>query len=64
MGEILLMGLVLVVVYLLAHWLTLAVERYVDRPLGGWRTAVFFVVFLVMLLVAIQIVSRLPGVSG
>lgn len=34
--------LVLVVVYLLAHWLTLAVERYVDRPLGGWRTVVFF----------------------
>ncbi|MDT8448956.1 MAG: hypothetical protein RQ847_02165 [Wenzhouxiangellaceae bacterium] len=59
--EILLMGLVVVAVYFVAHHITMAVDRAAARPLGAWRSAVFFVAFLALLLAAIAIRGWLVG---
>ena len=48
--EILLMGLAVVVIYLVSHKLTMAIDRRWQGALGAWRSAVFFVVFLALLL--------------
>ena len=48
--EILLMGLAVVVIYLVSHKLTMAIDRRWEGGLGVWRSGVFFVVFLALLL--------------
>ena len=50
--EILLMGLLVVVPYLVSHQLTMMIDRRWEGRLGAWRSAVFFVVFLALLLLA------------
>ncbi|MEX2498083.1 MAG: hypothetical protein WD397_04310 [Wenzhouxiangellaceae bacterium] len=55
-SEILLMGLAVVVIYLIAHKLTMAIDRRWAGALGAWRSAVFFVVFLALLLLASALV--------
>lgn len=50
LGEILLMGLVVVVIYVVSHTVTMAIDRRWSGGLGAWRSAVFFVVFLALLL--------------
>lgn len=62
MLEILLLGLVVVVIYLVSHFLVTKAELMVGVPLGYWRTVVFFVVFLGLLLAALELMPRLlPG---
>lgn len=62
MLEILLLGLVVVVIYLVSHFLVTRAETMVGVPLGYWRTVVFFVVFLGLLLAALEVMPRLfPG---
>lgn len=56
-----LFGLLLVAFYLIAHTVTVRVERWRGEPLGGWRGLVFFCVFLALLLTAIELVPRLFG---
>lgn len=48
--EVLLMGLVVVVIYLVSHKATITVDRRWKGGLGAWRSVVFFVLFLTMLL--------------
>lgn len=48
--EILLMGLAVVVIYLVSHKATIMIDRRWKGGLGAWRSAVFFVLFLTMLL--------------
>jgi hypothetical protein len=65
MLEILLLGLVVVVVYLVSHFLVIKAEAMVGTPLGYWRTVVFFVVFLGLLLGALELMPRLlPGATS
>lgn len=54
--EILLMGLVVVVVYLISHQLTMMIEQRWKGGLGAWRSGAFFVIFLVLLLLASTLV--------
>jgi hypothetical protein len=62
MLEILLLGLVVVVVYLVSHFLVTKAEAMAGVQLGYWRTVLFFVVFLGLLLAAIELMPRLlPG---
>lgn len=65
MLEILLLGLVVVVIYLVSHFLVTKAEAMAGVQLGFWRTVVFFVVFLGLLLAAIELMPRLlPGASA
>lgn len=62
MLEILLLGLVVVVIYLVSHFLVTKAEAMAGVQLGYWRTVLFFVVFLGLLLAAIELMPRLlPG---
>jgi hypothetical protein len=62
MLQIMLLGLLVVVVYLLSHLLVTRAERWVGVPLGHWRTAIFFVVFLGLLLAGLELLPRFfPG---
>ncbi len=65
MLQILLLGLVVVVIYLVSHFLVTKAEAMAGVQLGYWRTVAFFVVFLGLLLVALEIMPRLlPGMSA
>lgn len=59
--EILLMGLVVVVIYLVSHKATMAIDRRWNGELGAWRSAVFFVVFLALLLLASVFIKGVPA---
>lgn len=62
MLEILLLGLVVVVIYLVSHFVVTRAEAVAGVQLGYWRTVVFFVVFLALLLAAMELMPRLmPG---
>ncbi len=65
MFQILLLGLVVVVIYLVSHFLVTKAEAMAGVQLGYWRTVVFFVVFLGLLLAALEFIPRLfPGMAG
>lgn len=61
MSQILLMGLVVIVVYLASHYGVMAIESSLGRELGLWRSVIFFVLFLMLILAAGQL---LPGMFG
>lgn len=64
MLEILLLGLLVVVIYLVTHFLVTKAEAMAGTPLGLWRTVVFFVVFLALLLAALELLRRFfPGLA-
>lgn len=50
MAEILLFGLLLVIAYFIAHYAVMFLEKRAGRALGIWRTAWFFLIFLVLLM--------------
>lgn len=58
MLQILLFGLVVVVIYLVSHFVVTKAEAMAGVQLGYWRTVVFFVVFLGLLLAAIEVLPR------
>lgn len=65
MLQILLLGLLVVVIYLVSHFIVTKAEAMAGAPLGYWRTVVFFVVFLGLLLAALELLPRfVPGVGG
>jgi Na+-transporting NADH:ubiquinone oxidoreductase subunit NqrE len=64
MLEILLLGLAVVVIYLVTHFLVTKAEAMAGVPLGYWRTVMFFVVFLGLLLAVMQILPRLLPETG
>lgn len=64
MAQILLMGLLVVVVYLASHYSVMALERRLGRGLGAWRTVIFFGVFLLLIIIAMQLVPLLLGGEG
>jgi hypothetical protein len=65
MLQILLLGLVVVVIYLLSHFLVTKAELMAGVQLGYWRTVLFFVVFLGLLLAALELMPRFfPGMAG
>jgi hypothetical protein len=64
MLEILLLGLAVVVIYLVTHFLVTKAEAMAGVPLGYWRTVMFFVVFLGLLLTVMQILPRLLPETG
>ncbi|HRQ66313.1 MAG TPA: hypothetical protein PKZ76_15865 [Xanthomonadaceae bacterium] len=61
MLEILLLGVLVVAIYLIAHVVTQQAERWRGEPLGVWRTVIFFCVFLGLLLVAMHVTPMLLG---
>jgi hypothetical protein len=61
MMEILLFGLVVVVVYFISHHAVMAIERRHGKPLGGWRSAWFFLIFLGLVILAQLILRALTG---
>jgi hypothetical protein len=62
--EIALLGLVVVVVYLGSHAIVIRIERWWGQPLGFWRTALFFCVFLVLALAAFEFIPRMLDGDG
>jgi hypothetical protein len=64
MLEILLMGVLVVAVYLIAHAVTQQAERWRGRPLGGWRSVIFFCVFLGLLLMGMQLIQLALAASA
>lgn len=64
MLQILIFGVVVVLVYLLSNFLVIKAEAVAGVQLGYWRTVAFFVVFLSLLLIAMQLLPRLvPGMA-
>ena len=61
MMEILLFGLVVVVVYFITHHAVMAIERRHGKPLGGWRSAWFFLIFLALVVIAQLLLRALTG---
>lgn len=61
MLEIALFGLVVVMIYFIAHHATMRIEAGCGKPMGAWRSAVFFTIFLVLMLIAIQVQRLLTG---
>lgn len=61
MPEIILFGLVLLVAYFIAHYTVMAIERRYGKPLGGWRMAWFFLIFLALILAAQNLFPLLLG---
>jgi hypothetical protein len=65
MLQILLLGLVVVVIYLVSHFLVTKAEAMAGVQLGYWRTILFFVVFLGLLLAALELMPRFfPGMAA
>lgn len=65
MLEILFFGLIVVVVYMVSHFLVTRAEAMAGVHLGYWRTVLFFVVFLGLLLAAIELMPPLlPGAAS
>jgi hypothetical protein len=64
MLEILLFGLIIVAVYMVSHFLVTRAEAMAGVQLGYWRTVLFFIVFLGLLLAALELVPPLlPGAA-
>lgn len=62
MLQILLLGLLVVVIYFVSHFLVVKAEAMAAVPLGYWRTVLFFVVFLALMLAALELAPRFfPG---
>jgi hypothetical protein len=61
MMEILLFGLVVVVVYFISHHAVMTIERRHGKPLGAWRSAWFFLIFLGLVILAQLILRALTG---
>jgi hypothetical protein len=61
MLQILLMGVAVVAIYLIAHVVVTAIERRHGKALGFWRSILFFVVFLTLMLIATQLVPVALG---
>jgi hypothetical protein len=54
-----------VVVYMVSHFLVTRAEAMAGVQLGYWRTVLFFVVFLGLLLAAIELMPPLlPGAAS
>jgi len=64
MFEILLFGLFVLLAYFVAHHAVMALERRHGKPLGAWRNLWFFLIFLVLLLVAQQLTPLITGGGG
>lgn len=52
MLEIMLFGLVVVVAYFITHHAVMTIERKHGKPLGIWRSAWFFLIFLGLVIIA------------
>jgi hypothetical protein len=61
MLEILLFGAALVVIYFVSHTVVMRVEQWRGSPLGPWRSVLFFGVFLLLTLLAFQLLPMLLG---
>lgn len=61
MLEILLFGLFVVVVYFIAHHAVMAIERRHGKPLGAWRSAWFFLIFLGLIIIAQLLIVQFMG---
>ncbi len=61
MAEILLMGLVVVVIYVGSDWILRTIERTRGRSFEGYRTIVFFMIFLPLALIAFEVAQRMTG---
>ncbi len=61
MAEVLLMGLILVVIYVGSDWILRTLERMRGRPFEGYRTIVFFMIFLPLAVIAFEIAQRMTG---
>lgn len=61
--QILLMGALLVAIYVFADAVTAWVARRRGQSLGAWRTPLFFVVFLGLLLLAMNLMPLFTGES-
>jgi len=59
--EILLMGLVVIVVYAISHFIVISLEKVLGKPLGIWRSALFFLVFLTLFLIFNTVLSHFLG---
>lgn len=65
MFQIMLLGLLVVVIYLLSHLVVTRVEAWIGIPLGYWRALMFFAVFLALMLAALALLSLfLPAGPG
>lgn len=64
MVDILLFGALLVAIYVISDALTLRIERWRGTPLGAWRSGLFFVLFLVLLLLSMQFMSWVMVPTG
>lgn len=65
MLQIMLLGLLVVVVYMLSHLVVTRVEAWVGIPLGYWRALMFFAVFLILMLAALALLPQfLPASPG
>ena len=62
--ETLLFAALLIPIYLLSAAATARLERLAERPLGAWRSAVFFLLFFAQLLAAMQLMALLIGDAG
>lgn len=61
MLEILLFGLVLIGIYIISHHAVMAIESRQGKSLGAWRSALFFLIFLVLVLIAMQLFTLTGG---
>lgn len=64
MYEILIFGLLVLAAYFIAHHAVMALERLHGSPLGAWRMAAFFIIFLTLLLAAQLALPHLTGHGG
>jgi len=64
MYEILLLGLLLVVAYFIAHHAVMFLDRRSGGTLGVWRTAWFFLIFLVLVMGSQWLARSLLGAPG
>ena len=55
MPEILLTGLVVILIYFISHHAVMKIEAVHGKALGALRSAWFFIIFLGLLLIAMQI---------
>lgn len=55
MPEILLFGLVVILIYFISHHAVMKIEAVHGKAMGAWRSAWFFIIFLGLLLIAMQI---------
>lgn len=55
------MGLVVIVVYAISHFTVISLEKVLGKPLGIWRSALFFLVFLTLFLIFNAVLSHFLG---